>query len=78
MKKPKIPRGETGWRFALLNGRLAEIYFVVGKGTSGIWAHCYVDKDKYDKSEKKMIAADIKKHQLIYRKRKYFSLKTKG
>ncbi|MDO8593964.1 MAG: hypothetical protein Q7R93_00415 [bacterium] len=64
--------GETGWSFALLNGRLAEIYFEVGKGLAGISGHGYVNREWYKtKYEQKMIETDIKKYNLTYRNKKY-------
>jgi len=66
-------RGETifndGWSFALLNGRTAEIYF---KKKYGIWAHCYIDRDKFSKAEQHMIDSDTKKHIFSYRRGMYF------
>jgi hypothetical protein len=58
----------TGWCFALLNGRLAEIYF---DQKSGVHSHCYVQREEFSKNEQKMIETDIKKHQFTYRKKVY-------
>ncbi|MFA4890171.1 MAG: hypothetical protein WC587_00840 [Candidatus Paceibacterota bacterium] len=58
-----------GWCFATVNGRLAEIYFDKKRG---IFAHCYIDKKEYNKSEQKMIASDIKKYKFVYRNGYYF------
>lgn len=65
-------KGKMGWSFALLNGRLVEIYFENGKGLAGISGHCYVARKEFKtKREQKMIDADIKKYQFTYRNKKY-------
>ncbi len=72
VKKFKNPfKGETGWCFAIVNGRLGEIFFDVGGGVKGIHGHCYINRDEYNIKERKEIDADIKKHILIYRNKKY-------
>jgi hypothetical protein len=58
----------SGWCFALVNKRLAEIYFDEKHGTYG---HCYVKREEYSKREQKMIDSDIKKYQFVYRKGYY-------
>lgn len=64
--------GETGWCFALINGRLGEIYFKIGGGTAGISGHCYVTREEFKtKREQKILDADIKKYKLTYRNKKY-------
>lgn len=71
-KRTRLSKGETFWSFALINGRLADIYFEKGKGLAGISGHGYVKREWYKtKHEKKMIAADIKKYNLTYRHEKY-------
>lgn len=57
-----------GWCFATVNGRLAEIYF---KKKYGVHSHCYVKREEFNKREQKMIDADIKKCQFVYRKGYY-------
>jgi hypothetical protein len=48
------------------------MHFIKGKGTKGIFGHCYVDRKSYKtKIEQKMINADIKNHRFSYRKEKY-------
>ena len=65
-------KGEAGWVFALINGRLAEIWFEKGKGTAGIFAHGYVDRKSFMTiKEQKMIDSDIKTNRLSYRNKKY-------
>ncbi len=58
-----------GWCFAIVNGRLAEIYF---KKKYGIYAHGYIGRKEFDKREQKMIDADIRKYRFSYRKGCYF------
>lgn len=71
MSYRKLPKGESAWCFALINGRLAEIYFIVGGGVKGIYAHCYVKRSEFNKRENREIDRDIKKHRLVYRNKKY-------
>lgn len=60
------------WCFALVNNRLAEIYFDKVKGKSKIVAHCYVKRQDYrTKKEQKWIKQDTKKYRLIYQKGRY-------
>lgn len=78
-KKPEIVFGD-GWSFALVNGKLAEVYF---DKKYGIWSHCYIKKDEYKmKREQEWIKADTGKYQFTYRKGYYFdkilSLKQKA
>lgn len=63
MKKNPIEFND-GWCFAIVNGRLAEISF---DKKYGVFAHCYIDRKKYNKSEQKMIDLDIKKYKFVYR-----------
>ncbi len=65
IKKPKF---NNGWSFAIVNGRLAKIHF---DKKYEIWAHCYVKRNEYSKSEQRMIDSDIKKYQFAYRKSYY-------
>lgn len=53
------------WCFAIINGRLAEIYF--DNIYDGIYGHGFVDDQKFSKSEQKMIDKDIKKCVFTYR-----------
>jgi hypothetical protein len=64
MKKESI-KFNRGWCFALVNGRLVEIFF---DEEHGIYGHCYVKKEEYSKREQRMIHSDIKKYQFLYRK----------
>ena len=59
---------KSGWQFALVNGKLAEVHFENGK----IWGFCYVKESEYKtKQEKKWIASDTKNCRLVYRKGVY-------
>ena len=59
--------------FAIVNNRLAEIYFDKKKnGQTKIWGHCYVQKEDYKtKQEQKWIIRDTKRVKVIYRNKKY-------
>ena len=61
------------WSFALINNKLAEIYFDHTKnGEPLMRGHCYVNAKEYTtKREKKWIETDTKKFQLSYRNRRY-------
>jgi len=65
-----------GWQFAVVNGRLAEIYFDELKGNKRrLRGHCYVNKKEFKtKQEQKWIAKDIKHNRFSYRKKHYRSL----
>lgn len=65
------PKGETGWCFAIINGRLGEIFFQAGKGACGIWAHSYIERKEFTKRAQKTMDKDIEKHRLTYRKGRY-------
>lgn len=62
IKKNKVDK--DGWCFAIVNGRLAEIYFCKKYGIHG---HCYVKKEEFSKREQKMIEDDTKKCGFAYR-----------
>ena len=65
-KKESRPRetGESFWQFAIVNGRLAEVFFSDRK----IAGFCYVKASEYKtKKEKQWISSDTKKLQLSYR-----------
>jgi len=65
-KKEIRPRetGESFWQFAIVNGRLAEVFFSDRK----IAGFCYVKASEYKtKKEKQWISSDTKKLQLSYR-----------
>lgn len=68
-----------GWSFAIVNNKLAEIYFDKNKKSRAkIRGHCYVKKEEYKtKQEQKWIIKDTKKIRLKYQKRKYIMLNKK-
>lgn len=70
--KKEIIKFNNGWCFAVVNGRLSEIYF---DKKYGIYGHCYVKREEYTKKEQKMITADIKKYHFVYRKGYYIDKK---
>ncbi|MBU0476426.1 hypothetical protein KKB68_00195 [Patescibacteria group bacterium] len=72
--KTGAKESNNGWCFAMINGRLAEIYF---DKKQGIYGHCYVQRKEYTKKEKKMIDSDILKYQFVYRKGCYTDRKRK-
>lgn len=61
------------WNFALINNRLAEIYFDENKnGKFKIWGHCHVNKSEFKtKKEQEWIRKDTEKLQYTYYKKKY-------
>jgi len=60
------------WSFAIINGRLAEIYFERKKGKLFINAHCYVEAKEYKTAqEKAQIKQDTKMARFTYRNKKY-------
>lgn len=61
------------WCFALVNNRLAEIFFEKVKGKTKILGHCYVQKKEYKtKQEKKWIKKDTARFRFAYRKKRYY------
>lgn len=59
------------WCFAIVNGRLAEIYFEKGEKPK-LFGHCYVQPDEYEsKQEKEWKKADTKRFRFTYKKGKY-------
>ena len=60
------------WCFALVNGRLAEIYFNKTKKGIKFLGHCYVNKLEYEtKREQRWIEMDTVKHRFVYRNKEY-------
>lgn len=60
------------WCFAIVNNRLAEIFFERRKGDLLPKGHCYVDaKDYRTKKEKRWIRDDTTKLRFSYRSRRY-------
>ena len=56
------------WCFAIINGRLSEIYFEKKKGKIKFLGHCYVKKSQFKtKKEQKWIEEDTKKFRFFYK-----------
>lgn len=63
-----------GWCFAIINGKLAEIFFDQKKNERIVFGHAYVKESDYKlKREKIWIEKDTKKCQFSYRKGTYKS-----
>lgn len=63
------------WSFAIINGKLAEVYFDNKKDGPKFLGHCYVKRSDYtQKSELKQINHDIKTIKLRYYGKKYTNL----
>ena len=61
-----------GWCFAIVNEKLAEIYFEKQRGKTKILGHTYVKRGEYKtKKEQKYIDEDIAKFQFMYIKGTY-------
>lgn len=61
-----------GWSFAIINNRLAEIYFEKSGKKIKFLGHCYVKEKEYAlKEEREWIKKDIAKVRLVYRKGSY-------
>ncbi len=70
MTRVKRPQLKSGWCFAIVNNRLAEISF---EKRYGIWGHCYVKREEYKtRQEQKWIREDTEKCRFTYRKGYYF------
>jgi hypothetical protein len=60
------------WCFAIVNRRLAEIYFDKTNGQIEYRGHCYVRESEYKiLEERKLIKEDTEKLRLVYRAGKY-------
>ena len=61
-----------GWSFAIVNGKLAEIFFDKNKKGFKVRSHCYVERNEYKtKKEQNWIDEDIARVKVIWRKGKY-------
>jgi len=63
---------ELKWCFAIINGKLGEIFF--NKSTNGqpkIHSHCNIKREEYSKKAQKMIDTDIAKYRFTYQKGKF-------
>ena len=62
------------WSFAIINGRLAEIYYNKRGRILSFIGHSYVDKSHYkSKKEKLWIEHDTQTHIFTYRNSRYYS-----
>lgn len=60
------------WCFAIINNKLAEVYFERTKGEPKILGHCYIKQDEYrTKKDQTMIEEDILTNKLGDRKGQY-------
>jgi hypothetical protein len=61
------------WCFAIVNNRLAEIYFDKKKtGKPEIMGHCYVKREDFKtKGEQNAIKEDTAKYRFVYRNKEY-------
>lgn len=66
----------SGWCFAMLNGRPAEIYFRRRPGRlPEVLGHCYVRRSEFrTKKERQQIDRDMRHVRLSYRHRVYRSM----
>ena len=70
---------KTMWCFAIVNNKLAEIYFDKKNSKVNIWAHCYVKKEEYKtKEEQKWIKEDTENIRVVYRNKKYKLINTQN
>lgn len=61
-----------GWCFAIVNGRLAEIYFNETRKGPNFQGHSYVEISEYEtEREQKWIEIDTVKHRFVYRNKEY-------
>ncbi len=62
-----------GWCFAIINNKLAEIYFEKNNRGIKFLGHCFVKESEYRsmKEEKEWIKKDIARVQLAYREGNY-------
>lgn len=66
------------WCFAIVNNRLAEIYFETKKGKPRIVGHCYANRRDYKtRQEIRWIEKDTKKYRIVYRKGAYKIMNSK-
>ena len=60
------------WSFAIINNRLAEIYFNKTKRGVRFLGHCYVKKSEFKtKAEQRWIEEDTAKVRLMFRNDRY-------
>lgn len=67
-KKVSKNENDLKWCFAIVNGKLGEVFFNKNKtGKPKVHSHCYVKREEYSKKEQKMIAADTLKCNFIWK-----------
>lgn len=67
----------SGWSFATVNNKLAEIYFEKINGKLIFNGHCYVKRSEYKtKKEQGYIDQDTKTYNFIFRNGKYKDINT--
>ena len=60
------------WSFALVNNRLAEVFYEMKRGKPYIFGHCYVKKIEYKtKREQNYIRQDTQKFRFTWKNQKY-------
>lgn len=63
------------WHFALVNGKLAEVFYDKKQGKKKYFGHCYVKSEDYKtKKEQKWIKEDTAKYKFSYRNKTYKDL----
>lgn len=66
---------DSGWCFAIINGKLAELFFEKTKDKIKFVGHSYVKSEEYrTKREQRMIKENTAKYQFSYKNRKYKNL----
>ncbi|TSC86402.1 MAG: Uncharacterized protein G01um101416_675 [Microgenomates group bacterium Gr01-1014_16] len=63
------------WSFAIINNKLAEVFFDKTRNGINFHNHCYVKKSEYtNKEELKQLEKDIQKVRLTYKNHQYHLL----
>ena len=77
MRKKRSMNKVTGWCYAIVNGRLGELWFEKDGKKPNIFAHAYLKMgEAKDKETRAMIKADTKKYHFSWRKGVYKDLVT--
>lgn len=67
----------SGWCFAKVNNKLAEIFFERRREKPVFFGHCYAKRADYKtKQDKKWIDSDIQKYNFVYKNKEYIDRKT--
>ena len=65
-------RTYMSWSFAIINNKLAEVFFDKTRKGLKFRSHCYVNRSEYtDKRELKQLDKDTQKVKLTYRNQRY-------